>query len=244
MAKKEVEEGYFTFKEFRIKQTQTTLKVCTESCLFGAVIALEHRELQVLDIGTGTGLLPIMLAQRYPLASFSGIEIDKLATEEAVFNAQQSPWSSRLNFQEADLLAYTSALPFDVIICNPPFFKDNLLGTNEQKNKAIHASPDFSFSVLAEKVNELLVEEGHFWCLLPPYEMEVLNSELVKLGIVYFTKIEIKHNPIKSTFREIRQFLKTEKEVAHQNKLLIIKDLAGNYSSEFVELLKPYYLHL
>jgi len=103
---------------------------------------------------------------------------------------------------------------------------------------------DFSFSGLAEKVNELLLEEGQFWCLLPPYEMEVLNSELVKLGIVYFTKIEIKHNPIKSTFREIRQFLKTEKEVAHQNKLLIIKDLAGNYSSEFVELLKPYYLHL
>lgn len=237
-----IQKGYFTFKQFAVKQEQTTLKVCTESCLFGALIDLGKAK-SVLDIGTGTGLLPLMLAQKFPDAHFTGLEIDPLATIETEFNFQSSPWSNSLRAVNANVLDFATSELFEVVICNPPFFPDHLLGPDPKKNAALHTT-SLNFKDLALSVNRLTTNNGSFWCLLPPYQMSQLASELAVLSWYAHQNFEIHNLENKPVFRQVTQFKKDRSIQPIITQNLLIKESNQNYSSAFIALLKPYYLHL
>lgn len=237
-----IQKGYFTFKQFAVKQEQTTLKVCTESCLFGALIDLSNAK-TVLDIGTGTGLLPLMLAQKFPNAHFSGLEIDPAATEEANFNFESSPWGTRLSAIEGNVIEYQPVNLFDLIICNPPFFPDHLLGPDPKKNAALHTT-SLSFTELANSVNRLSQVYGSFWCLLPPYQMAQLKEELAALGWYPTQQIFIHNSLEKPVFRVVSKFIRGNNITQPSATNLAIRNIQNEYTPEFTFLLQPYYLHL
>jgi tRNA1Val (adenine37-N6)-methyltransferase len=235
---------YFQFKQFRIEQGNCGMKVTTEACLFGALATqlVPENCVRILDIGTGTGLLALMLAQSSK-ANITALEIDDDAFEQAKENFQHSPWAERLSVEYCDLRDYHPDVPFDFIICNPPFFEKNQLGKNKNKNKAIH-NFTLGFEALAQGIERLLSHEnGLAIVLYPEYEMSLFQKEMVALGLEERVSIDIYNQTEKPVFRQIKVFSK-KKPASSQNQSLIIKKENGEYTQEFTSLLEAYYLHL
>lgn len=234
---------YFQFKEFIIYQHLGGLKVCTDACLFGALIEIENTRTSVLDIGTGTGLLSLMLAQKYGQAQFTAVEIQQEAAQQAGENFQASPWKERIQLEVADItdFALKSTKKFDVVVSNPPFFQNSIRNTNEQKNIAVHGDT-LSLKELAESVEKVSHTDSDFWVLLPPYESELLAQELKLLKWYCHKKIVINNFAHKEPFREVRLYRK-DTNILLTSAIAIYKK-PNQYTEEFIELLKPYYLYL
>ncbi|MBL7730209.1 MAG: methyltransferase, partial [Chitinophagaceae bacterium] len=130
----------FKFKQFLINQDRCAMKVTTDACLFGAWVAerLRNAEGNCLDIGTGTGLLSLMLAQKAAGIFTVAVEIDADCAEQARENIEASPWKQQVVVKEADILQYTPANQYDFIISNPPFYQDDLKSPDTRKNVAHH----------------------------------------------------------------------------------------------------------
>ncbi|MFZ9970239.1 MAG: tRNA1(Val) (adenine(37)-N6)-methyltransferase [Bacteroidia bacterium] len=162
----------FAFKQFRIEQNEVTLPVTTDACLFGAWIDL-NQTASVLDLGTGTGLLLLMLAQRYPQLKGYGLELDPNTALQAAANAASSPFQDRLQItqgnwnQDLSQLAPTWPLPFDTIVCNPPFFENHQENPDPLKRQARHAA-EGSLKQLLQSAAKLIKPQGRMWLLLPP----------------------------------------------------------------------------
>lgn len=235
---------YFQFKQFRIEQGNCGMKVTTEACLFGALATqlVPENCQRILDIGTGTGLLALMLAQSSK-ASIHALEIDNDAFQQAKENFQLSPWAERLSIEHCDLNDYHPDIPFDFIICNPPFFEKNQLGKKENKNKAIH-NFGLGFEALAQAIEKLLnPENGLAIVLYPEYEMSLFKKSMVALGLEEHISIDLHNQADKPIFRQIKVFSK-HKSASIQNQRLVIKNQNGEYTPDFIDLLKDYYLHL
>ncbi|MEG1581295.1 MAG: methyltransferase [Bacteroidaceae bacterium] len=155
---------YFEFKQFRVNHDQTAMKVGTDGVLLGAW-AQHDTPKNILDIGTGSGLVAIMLAQRYE-ARILGIDIDTDACLQASKNAKQSPWSERLYIEQADVLTFNPHLTFDLIVCNPPFYENALCSPNQKRTiaRCAHVLP---FDKLIKKTTALLSQNGTFCVILP-----------------------------------------------------------------------------
>src|SRR5262245_58656662 len=137
--------SYFQFKQFVIHQEHCAMKVTTDGCLFGAWVAASKAGnaaagKHVLDIGTGTGLLSLMYAQKHPHAQIDAIEIDEAAAQQAADNFAASPWQKRLQLIHSDIKDYRPSHPYDTIISNPPFYENQLSSGNAKKNMAHHSS--------------------------------------------------------------------------------------------------------
>ena len=236
-------------------QQHTSMKVCTDACLFGAWVAekeITSKSTQILDIGTGTGLLSLMLAQvtEQSKAKISAVEIEPLAAAEASSNFKLSPWQDRLQVLNDSIQNFTKGIStlneqvdksFDLIITNPPFFEGDLKSPDLNKNKAAH-STELPWAVLIENVSNLLSDTGSFFVLVPTlraYTMQKLAESnqlyLVEEVLVYN---DAKHLP----FRAMLQFKKHKDTIVRQK--IVIKDAQNNYSSAFTNLLASYYLHL
>ncbi|MCE7990350.1 MAG: methyltransferase [Roseivirga sp.] len=252
--------SFFKFKEFTIFQDQCGMKVTTDACLFGALIAEHHKGLEggsrILDIGTGTGLLSLMLAQVAKTDSIDAIEIDQGAFQQAGVNFSASPWSDRLHiihssFQEFCKHGYPKFQPsnsstfphsYDLIICNPPFFRQHLIGQDTAKNKALHDGGDL-LKVLPTGIGQLLSPKGQCFILLPDHEMSVFSAEMRQSGLFPQKEVIIYHKAGKPVFRKVTLFGKEEKGEIETEDLFIHQGSAP-YSERFTALLKPYYLHL
>ena len=231
------------------------MKVCTDACLFGAWVAEKEvttKSTSILDIGTGTGLLSLMLAQvtEQTKAKISAVEIEQQAAAEASSNFNISPWKERLFVINDSIQNFTNNKyqseaqmnqSFDLIISNPPFYEGDLKSPDPNKNKAAH-STELPWSVLIENVSNLLSDTGSFFVLVPTlraYTMQKLAESnqmyLVEEVLVYN---DAKHLP----FRAMLQFKKTKENIL-RNKI-VIKDLENKYSTTFTNLLTAYYLHL
>ncbi len=237
---------YFQCKQFVVHQDKTAMKVCTDSCLFGAWVAnyLSDKNKPVkhiLDIGAGTGLLSLMLAQKCCEASIDAVEVNTLSAQQARNNFAECTWKQRLHVIEGDVQECKPQHKYDFIICNPPFYENDLLGEDELKNIA-HHNAGLTLRELMTAIKTLLHDEGSFAILLPYHrtkECEMLANEK---GYCLLQQTSVKQTPKHSFFRSLNLFSK-RKQPLMQNEICI-KDANENYTSDFAFLLKDYYLHL
>lgn len=228
----------FRFKQFQIHHDRCAMKVGTDGVLLGAIAQADSPK-RILDIGTGTGLVALMLAQRFPEARIAAVEIDDSAFLQARENVAQCPWANRIEvvhtaFQD---FANASEEKFDLIVSNPPYFPNHLLSTDSQRNLALHQER-LDFDALATGVKKLLSETGVFWVILPPIQMVSLESELRKRGLFPFFLLEICDQPQKKSHRRIQAF--SFKKGAFLADKITIKELNGTYSKQYSELLRDF----
>ncbi len=235
--------NYFRFKQFTVQQEHCAMKVCTDACLFGAYIADQVKTKSsnnILDIGTGTGLLSLMLAQRVT-AQIDAIEIDTVASQQAKENFEESPWKERLHIFNTDALQFTSEKKYDCIISNPPFFENDLKSDNANKNNAKHDT-GLTLEQLIIVVKKHLNDDGIFAVLLPYHRIEYFNEVSNKKGLRLSKKILIKQTDKHDFFRGILIFSNHQSTLSEE--VITIKTLDDKYSVRFAELLKDYYLYL
>ncbi len=219
------------------------MKVTTDGCLFGAWLADQVKGetyQRVLDIGTGTGLLSLMLAQQIA-ARFDAVEYSELAFEEAKQNVANSPWSARISVHQGTIQAFQPDAPFDLIICNPPFFHQNQKGTHAHRNAAIH-SDTLPSGELAHAIDRLLSPTGVAFVMYPAHEMQVFSGEVQKIGMRPYTTLHVKDNPKGEVIRVMCGFSRVDQPPIDDQ--LIIKTASGEYSRAFTRLLADYYLYL
>lgn len=233
---------FFQFKKFTVYQDKSAMKVCTDACIFGAVSMFPSAE-TILDIGTGTGLLSFMLAQRYPTSQITALEIDENAVQQARENSAESPFAKRITILQTPVQDYYtdgSAL-FSGIICNPPFYENALKSTNNQKNVAHHHTM-LTFNELVDAVHRLLEPKGVCWILLPPTEMEKLSRIFTKKSFFKTKSISISHQPGKPIIREICCFERNNRDISIEIEQLSIFETDGAYTSRIKDVLKEFYL--
>lgn len=235
---------FFQFKQFTIHQEKCAMKVCTDACLFGAWVAdkIEKKDinpLRILDIGTGTGLLSLMLAQKSDCA-IDAVELNKEAFEQAKENMEQSPWSNKAKVFNADITCFKAKEKYDFIICNPPFFENQLKTDNENRNAAMHATT-LSFEALLKAIKNNLTENGTAALLLPYDKITFFEKKLGPIPFFIEQRLNVKHAPTHPLFRSMI-IISAKEEPVKENELSI-KNNDGSYSNEFIKLLATYYLH-
>jgi tRNA1Val (adenine37-N6)-methyltransferase len=238
-------QDFFQFKQFIVRQDQSAMKVCTEACIFGACIQIEKSTSTILDIGTGTGLLTLMMAQKTTEeVRIDAVEIEPNAAKQASENIYQSPWSQRsISVYPVALQDYraNTGKKYDLIVSNPPFYQNHLKSPNTKKNLALH-NDSLPFDVLVSTVSILLSENGYFWILLPAFIHTQMTGLAEQHGLFLIREINIYNQANKEVFRKIGAFSKKKQELKSEN--LIIRNADNSYTGSFKSLLKDYYLHL
>ena len=221
------------------------MKVCTDACLLGAWAAqkINTKNLHpnnILDIGTGTGLLALMLAQK-TTAQIDAVEIDAAAAIQAAENCKQSPWSERLHVFNSSILEFHPLKKYDCIISNPPFFQDDLLSNDAAKNVAKHHS-SLDFSGLLQSSLHLLHPNGFIILLIPYHRTAYLQKISGENGLCTNEMLFVKQSPSHTFFRTIILLSKKQQEIKKEE--LIIHNQYRQYSAAFTALLQDYYLML
>ncbi len=216
------------------------MKVCTDACLFGAWLAntINTNEFKsMLDIGTGTGLLSLMLAQKSS-AEIHALEIDEDAANQAAENFAASPWSIRLQVIEQPVQMFQPHKKYDLIFSNPPFFENDLKSPDQQRNKALH-STYLSSEALILSIKKLLNPEGKFALLLPAHRSEHYEQLAQKAGFTLQQKVNVCQTEKHPFFRAMLLYGPAQHLIESE---ITIKE-GGDYSTAFVQLLKDYYLY-
>ena len=200
----------FQFKQFTVEQGDCAMKVTTDACLLGAIIPVDKAR-SVLDIGAGTGLLSLMVAQRCD-GDILAVELDGAASEQAAHNFLQSPWSERLQIINSAIqtVVTSSVTTFERIICNPPFFQ-NCLAPSEQKRAQARHTDTLSFSALAHAIAALLSQDGQAWVLLPVNFSGVFCQQTLKHGLHLTQSINVRSSNQHPPHRHILVIEHTEK---------------------------------
>lgn len=234
--------SYFKFKRFTINQDKCAMKVCTDACLFGALVAdVKPAGNNFLDIGTGTGLLPLMVAQKNETAVIDAVEVDTAAAEQAKENVESTALADRISVINEDILNFNAGKLYDCIITNPPFFEDDLKSSDTAKNAAKHDT-SLNLSQILKFVNGNLTKDGSFAVLLPYARVDYFINEATKSGFNISRKVLVKQTIKHKFFRGILFFCR--QEISTQSSEIIIRDAEHNYTPEFARLLKDYYLFL
>ncbi|MEP6927828.1 MAG: methyltransferase [Ginsengibacter sp.] len=221
------------------------MKVCTDSCLFGAWVAnkIEQKMISpktILDIGTGTGLLSIMLAQK-SVAQIHAIDIDKKSFAQASENFISSPWSQCLQAFHSDITEWKAPAKYDLIICNPPFYENHLLAKDEGRNISKH-NMAMRLDDLLFKVKSLLVDDGSLAVLLPWARTKWFENAASANSLFVKEKMEVRQTLQHNYFRTM--LLLQNQKVGIRKTELSIKNNTNEYTHEFIGLLKDYYLYL
>ena len=239
--------NYFQFQQFLIEQGACAMKVSTDACLLGAAADLSGAT-RLLDIGTGTGLLALMAAQRHPTVGIEAVEIDAAAAAQAAANAAASPWAGRIRVHGLSLADYAAARPpaFSHLICNPPFFRQSLRSPDAARTTARHEAADtLTFAALATFAATFLQPQGLLTVLLPPAEMQALESVAAPLGLQPATRLVVRHRPGSKPLRHITGFRRgTAGVLAEQELTIRTAHSETEYSPEFRALLAGFYLAL
>lgn len=234
---------YFRFRQFTVHQGKCAMKVCTDACVFGAWTASllkDGNDELLLDIGTGTGLLSLMIAQQTS-GNIHAVEIDSPAFLQASENFQSSPWKKRLSIYHSSIQDYNPGVQYDFIFSNPPFFENELKSANDQRNLALHSSALTLYGLL-KSVNRLLKPGGKFAILLPWHRALSFENDLKKEAFYIAEKILVRQTPRHTPFRCIYLLTKLSADSIASHAELIIKDGNDSYTKRFVDLLKDYYL--
>ena len=216
------------------------MKVSTDACLHGAWTPIAENVTSVLDIGAGTGLLSLMLAQRSERIHVDAIEIDRDASIQAQANAASSPWSNRVRVINGDVTKNLYNEKYDLVICNPPFFNNSLLGDKDSRNLARH-TVSLSYSDLWNVLNKVLKPDGYASIMLPVVEHTQWESLLNKNDWHINHRLCTHHRANSSCKRIISLCSRNATEKSIEERL-VIYSAPNHYSPETSELLKPFYL--
>jgi len=234
----------FTFKQFSIEQDKTAMKVGTDGVLLGSWAPIDHNPFSILDIGAGTGIIALMLAQRTSAEQIDALEVDEEAYEQAVDNFENSPWGDRLFCFHAGLDEFIEEPEdeYDLIVSNPPFYAEDYKTENDQRDLA-RFQDAMPFEELIEAADLLLSENGVFAVILPFKEEQKFIS-LAKEFELYPTKItHVKGTPKSEIKRSLLAFSRNENQVFDIDELIIEID-RHVYTPEYIELTKDFYLKM
>jgi tRNA1Val (adenine37-N6)-methyltransferase len=205
----------FRFKQFNVDQTGCAMKINTDGVLLGALAEADQPK-TILDIGTGTGVIALMLAQRFADASIDAVEIDETASATATRNFAGSPFAARLNLYADSFESYLNKHPdrkYELIVSNPPFYINSLESPGARKSLAKHTDQQF-FETLIESVAKHLAVVGSFWVILPLETAQLVKVIAVAIGLNLRQAINVLSYPDSEPHREILVFtLGDEKKI-------------------------------
>lgn len=232
---------YFQFKQFRIVQEKSAMKVGMDGVLLGAWTDVSGAG-RILDIGTGTGLVALMLAQKNQSAQIDAIEIDRDACGEAIFNAQQSQWSGRIrifcqSFQE---FAAEIKAKYDLIVSNPPFFSDGVKAPHQTRAQARH-SDTLPLDILISGARKLMTSQGRMAFVLPVESLQEIENLAKTNGLTISRLCRVKPNPVKPDFRILIE-LSMQSTVFQEEALMIEYEKHHDYTPGYRELTRDFYL--
>lgn len=233
----------FAFKQFTIKQDKCAMKVGTDAVLLGAWV-IPNGSQQILDIGTGTGVIALMLAQKTE-AHIDAIDIDENAFLQAQENVKESKFADRISVMHSTLQDYSKATAkkYNLIVTNPPYFEQSLKSTDEHRSFARHADV-LPFEDLLDGVIKLLDPKGKFCLILPTLEAEKFRLLAQKKGLILSKLLRVKSNVKKDIDkRYIMQFEFTPTEFSEKT-IAIEEEERHQYTEDYKELTKDYYVNL
>lgn len=228
----------FKFKSFEVDQVGCAMKINTDGVLLGA-IAVHVQPGNILDIGTGTGVIALMLAQRYSSAHVDAVEIDASAADTASRNCINSPFKDRTTVFSGSFEDFSSSRKYDLIVSNPPYFVNDLKNPEKRKEIARHADEDF-FSLLLRKTSSMLTAVGALWLILPVKQAEnvIINAVLYQL---FPSKIiQIYSDQSKEPFRQIICLDFSNQSIIYEH--VYIYESIDVYTPQYKELLKDFFL--
>ena len=227
----------FRFKQFAIDQSGVPMKVGTDGVLLGAWLRIDGTEHRILDIGTGTGVIALMAAQRSTAEHIVGIDVESVSAKRAQANFEASPWHERLLAECVAVQEY-GAEPFDLIVSNPPYFVDSLLPPDGGRTRARHTA-SLPFGELEEAMCRLLAPQGRAALILPPAEMERFAA-LARLKMV--RRCDVRSVPNGEVKRVMAEFAHSAVGKCDCQSLTIETVRRGEFSEEYRRLTKDFYL--
>ncbi|MGK4566890.1 tRNA1(Val) (adenine(37)-N6)-methyltransferase [Flavobacterium sp. 3HN19-14] len=234
----------FQFKQFSVQQDRCAMKIGTDSVLLGAWAPIDNNPFSILDIGAGTGILSLMLAQRTSVEQIDALEIDEDAYEQCVDNFENSPWGDRLFCFHAGLDEFVEEPEdeYDLIISNPPFFSEDYFSGNEQRNQA-RFQDALPFEDLIEAADLLLSENGIFAVIIP-YKEEKKFLDLATESELHPMKItRVKGTATSETKRSLLAFSRNKTDNFQVDEL-VIEISRHDYTPEYIALTKDFYLKM
>jgi len=233
----------FKFKQFEIKHCDSAMKVGTDGVLLGAWSEVENTR-TIVDIGTGCGVIALMLAQRCPSAKVSGVEIDKKASIEARYNAERSPFTDRVDIRNASIqdFADEATATYDLIVCNPPFFTGGTMTQQAGREVARHTTK-LSHNDLLTSARRLISKEGRFNVVLPFIEGHQFLNIAKTYGFHPIKITEVRPKANKKIERLLISLSQTPSETI-EDELVIQFEGRNNYTPEYIEYTKDFYLNM
>lgn len=231
---------YFQFRQFIVHQQRCAMKVGTDGTLLGAWAAAPSGKCRILDIGTGTGLIALMMAQRFPESEVIGIDIDPEAIAQARENVRLSPFSERITISHQDLMKFDDTECFDVIVSNPPYFVDSLECPDDQRTMARH-TVSLTYDGLIHQAFRLLKDDGCLSLVIPSESRSLIESAACLSGFFLSHVCLVKTTPKKQPKRQLIEFRKHP-----VNELVIeegiIEDTPNVRSAWYQQLTKDFYI--
>ena len=234
----------FQFKQFSVNQDQTAMKIGTDGVLLGAWTPIDNNPKSVLDIGTGTGIIALMLAQRCDTEQIDALEIDENAYEQAVENFEGSPWGDRLFCFHAGLDEFIDDPEdeYDLIVSNPPFFSEDYRSANEQRDLA-RFQEAMPFEELVEAADLLLSENGIFSVIIPFNEEDRFIELCAEVELFPIKVTRVKGAQNTKIVRSLLAFKRYELSVLTADEL-VIEISRHEYTAEYIALTKDFYLKM
>ena len=241
MEKKNVKDYIFHFQQFYISHCKSAMKVGTDGVLLGAWTSIKKSK-KILDVGCGSGLIGLMLAQKCD-ANITGIEIDELAAEEAKLNVEKSPWNDRINIIHGDITKDLQSIEQpDLIVSNPPFYTEALKSPEKARSMARHECSLGVESLIS--ISATILSENGRLCFIAPTERACDVELAASLSKMHITKrLDIQSTMKKSPVRTLWELSKSPKE-KYTYEIQSLRDESGNYSDWYRTLTKDYYTHL
>lgn len=233
----------FKFKQFKIHQDKTAMKVGTDGVLLGAWAKIDSGIFSILDIGAGTGLIALMMAQRSNAELIDAIELNDEAYEQTVDNFENSDWGDRLFCYHASLQEFTNEIDdkYDLIIANPPFYTSTYKEMPKERAMARH-SESLPYNELLHSVAQLLAEQGSCAFIIPFKEEASFIAEAKENNLFPYRITNVKGNENSPFKRSLIQFSFFEKPI--EKTELIIEIERHKYTSEYIEFVKDFYLNI
>lgn len=234
----------FRFKQFVIEDDCCSMKVGTDGVLLGAWVDVDlcsKSTVRVLDIGVGSGLIALMIAQRFEDAKVVGVEIDRASAEQAARNIYASSFSSRVSVECVDIQHYRPDELFDVIVCNPPFFEETLVSPNERRAQARHTSQGLGFAELIDVSDKLLITSGSLQVVIPTTSQQTFIALADRRGFALKRRMVVKTVARKAPKRVLLHFVKGRVDCPVVEESIVLM-VGGNRSTDYSELCKDFYL--